>query len=42
MTAYTNPTLIYLGNFATTDHHEGDYKSELAGNLVGSRRITAK
>ena len=35
MTAYTYPTLIYLGNFATTDSYEGDYASEYAGNLVG-------
>lgn len=38
MTAYSTPTLIYLGNYPSTDHYEGDYKSEYAHNLVGISR----
>ncbi|MCP9480819.1 Hint domain-containing protein [Shimia sp. CNT1-13L.2] len=38
MTAYSTSNLIYLGNFATTDSYEGDYKSEYANNLVGVSR----
>lgn len=38
MTAYSEPTLLYLGNFAATDSYEGDYTSENASSLVGVSR----
>ncbi|MDA5094918.1 Hint domain-containing protein [Aliiroseovarius sp. KMU-50] len=35
MAAYTYPTLIYLGNYSTTDSVEGDFTTELADTLIG-------
>jgi len=38
MTAYSTPTLIYLGTVASTDVHERDTRSEQADDLVGLTR----